>query len=631
MRCSILLLSLIIFLLCFAGCSSSSKNPAQPESPMLPQAGVSDDGTALLYQGTFEIDLETQTITQYENREASTIYDITGFLPDKCPGGCFRFAIVGVVGNVLEIELTLENPLAIQAYDARVQYLDLFGKTVLNSDSYTDFLGTPITKVYPFTAFVKENPDRAFPVGPGGIDTETMYLDFPPGAPSAVNYAVTAHLPGNTPEPYEISEMAQAGTLTATGGSAIISCLVDDHQDNISGVYLDATPFTGAPVSFVFNDPLWEVEISNTAGASEGSYYQLIMALSPNGQNVSTYNYVEITVDDSVQWKNIRLRTDSAAKDLAVNPDGSLLILYDDAQVWKYNEGDYFGHAAADYLFTAEVKQWSELTPPPSPVLANAFIDVSDSGDIMASNADGSICEYPVGYYPTQSYDSLGNFHGESGAHCTGGPIIDVFCFKSGSGGYNLDHVMLAPGNSGDQSNMYRQSHYGWGWIQQYGQECHGSGYDKIRNIDVAGVESASVNEFWALEDSPDYYGALFIQDDFFYYHYADAYFGTGSQTEDDSCWYNAIDLTADEDGNLYVLDQLIDNSGRVKGFTGDVSGGTSLGHFDVPSQINSTPLRIESSDVSGVNGNLVFILHGDFATDGCFLSVFLPADIPWS
>ena len=623
--------SLIIFLLLvFAGCSSSSNNPTQPAGPALPEANSSFDGTALCYQGTFEIDLESQTITQHENREASTVYDITGFLPDKCPGGCFRFAIVGVVGTVLEIELTLENPLAIQVYDARVEYKNLFGKTVLNPDSYTDFLGTPITGIHPFTAFAKENPNRAFPVGPSGIDSETLFLDFPPGAPSAVNYAITVHVPGQTPEPYEISEMAQTGTLTVTGGSATISCKVDDHQGNISGVYMDARPFTGSPVQLLFNDPKWEVEISNTVGAPEGIYNQLIMALSPNPQNISTYNYVEVTVDSDVQWKNIPLRTDSAAKDLAVNPDGSLLILYDDAQVWKYYEGDYFSHADADYLFTAEVKQWSQLTLPPSPVLANAFIDVSDAGNIMASNADGSICEYPVGYYPTQSYDSSGNQLGEGGAHCTGGPIIDVFCYKSGSGGYNLDHVMLAPGNSGDQSNMYRQSHNGWGWIQQYGQDCHGSGYDKIRNIDVAGVEAASVNEFWALEDSPDYYGALFIQDDFFYYHYADAYFGTGSQTEDDSCWYNAMDLTVDENGNLYVLDQLSDTSGRVKGFTGDVSGGTSLGHFDVPSQINSTPIRMESSDVSGVNGNLVFILHGDFATDGCFLSVFLPADIPW-
>lgn len=99
-----------------------------------------------------------------------------------------------------------------------------------------------------------------------------------------------------TSEPYEIGEMSQTGELTTTGGSAIISCKVDDHQDDISAVYMDATPFTGGPVQLTFNDPNYEVEISNTEGASEGAYNQLIMAMSPNGQNVSTYNYVEIEV-----------------------------------------------------------------------------------------------------------------------------------------------------------------------------------------------------------------------------------------------------------------------------------------------------------------------------------------------
>ncbi len=296
MNQSILAILLILLFAVFGGCSSSSSLPTQSDNPQLPSGDTQTDKLSLLYFGSFDIDLETQTITQIENRQSDYVYNITGFLPDKCPGGCFRFTIVGVVGTVLEIELTLENPLAIQVYDVRVMYLDLFGKTVLNPDSYTDFLGTPITEIYPFTAFTKEDPDRTFPVGPCGIDTEMMFLDFPPGAPSAVNYAITAHLPGMTPEPYEISEMAQTGELSTTGGNATISCKVDDHQDNISGVYMDATPFTGGPVQLTFNDPNYEVEISNTSGAPEGIYNQLIMAHSPNGQNISTYNYVEVAV-----------------------------------------------------------------------------------------------------------------------------------------------------------------------------------------------------------------------------------------------------------------------------------------------------------------------------------------------
>ncbi len=294
------LLAAIVSLI-IAGCSSSSKLPTQPNSPDLPQAEYSTPETDVLYSGTFEIDLETQTISTTD-RQSDTVYDITWLLPDKCPGGCFRFAIVDIVGSVLEIELTLENPLAIQAYDLRVEYLNLYGKVVINPDSYTDFLGSQIWNIHPFTAFAKEIPDRAFPLGPGGIDTETLFLDCPPGSGAYVNYAITAHLPDQTPEPYEISDMSQTGELTPDGGSAIIRCRVDDHQDDISTVNLNAIPFTGAPVEMlpdVTAPGYYEVEISNTEGAPVGDYIQMIMAQSPNPQNISTYNYVQISVTSS--------------------------------------------------------------------------------------------------------------------------------------------------------------------------------------------------------------------------------------------------------------------------------------------------------------------------------------------
>jgi hypothetical protein len=297
MRYLLTVVTILLVIAAFSGCSSSSNTPIQPKTPDLPQAEFTPTSNGLLYSGSFDIDLETMSITQVADRQSDLVYDITGFLPDKCPGGCFRFTIVGVVGTVLEIELTIENPLAIQAYDVRVQYLNTFGKTVLNPDSYIDYMGTPITGIYPFTAFAKEIANRAFPVGPGGIDTETLFLDFPPGAPSSVNYAITASLPDNVGEPYEISEMNQAGDLTPSGGAATISCKVDDHQDDVSGVYLNSTPFTGAPVQLLpSGGGIYEVEISNTAGAAIGIYNQLMMALSPNPQNISIYNYVEISV-----------------------------------------------------------------------------------------------------------------------------------------------------------------------------------------------------------------------------------------------------------------------------------------------------------------------------------------------
>lgn len=290
----ILLLSLILGTV--FGCSSGGNSPTSPGQPIISEDVNSN--SEILFQGSFEIDLENQQIIQIE-RQTDTVYNITGFLPNKCPGGCFRFRIIGIIGTVLEIELTIENPLTIQVYDVRIQYLDTFGKTVLNPDSYSDFLGAQVTQIYPFTAFMKETEDRAFPVGPVGIDTETLYLDFPPGSQASVNYAITASFPGQTREPFQISDMAQTGTLTPSGGSATISCRVQDHQMDISRVILDSRPITGG-YSFMVAQPgnpeIYEKVISNTMGAPEGTYNQLMMAQSSNPQTINTYNFVELTV-----------------------------------------------------------------------------------------------------------------------------------------------------------------------------------------------------------------------------------------------------------------------------------------------------------------------------------------------
>ena len=340
-----------------------------------------------------------------------------------------------------------------------------------------------------------------------------------------------------------------------------------------------------------------------------------------------------VTVDNCIQWKNIPLRTDSAAKDLAVNPDGSLLILYDDAQVWKYYEADYFSHADADYLFEGHVDT-SQFGIPPEGALCNHKLDVSDVGNIIACNQLGA-------GWGLQSFDPDGNWLGRAAGPGSGYYHRDVFALRDGSY-YGNCHVSIDARS--DPNALYgeftRNAYSAWWWLQGrndyqelYGPNSYGLGYDKVNHFYVVAAESVNSTDYWLLEGDPDYYAARIESgtgSSTFYYHYDDAYFGTGTQSENDTCWYNPKDLTIDMNDNFYVLDQLSDDSGRVKGFTGDASGGTSLGHFDVPGDINSTPIGIEGSDVEGASGNLIFILHGDFATDGCFLSVFLPVDIPW-
>ena len=316
-----------IILLCFAffaGCSTIGRSGVTPDEAIaLPD--MQNPGTELFSTGTLIINPSSMAVENQADRVSDYVYNITGFLPNKCAGGCFRFRILEIQGTVLKIELTVENPTNFQVYDLRVEYLNTYGKTVLNPDSYTDFLGRPNLVIKPFTAFAKENADRAFPVGPGGIDTEILYLDFPPGSSSSVNYAITASYSGKCGEPYEINGMGQSGALTPSGGSAIISCDALDHQGNISGVYLDARTFTGS-IAQMLPDPSdperYAVTISNAQGAPIGDYMLAIKAMSANPQNISTYNFATVSVTPEMTGGLVVFQKDFGYI-YTLNPDGS--------------------------------------------------------------------------------------------------------------------------------------------------------------------------------------------------------------------------------------------------------------------------------------------------------------------
>jgi hypothetical protein len=302
MRNAIFSLAILVLLLLLVGCSKAMESPITSDESLIPATSTGNSSVEVIQSGTFVIDPDTWTISSVD-RTSDSVFNITGFLGKKCPGGCFRFRIVGIVGTVLEIELTLENPYALQPYDCRVVYINTYGKEILNPDSYTNFGRVPTVNVYPFTAFMKEDDSRAFPIGPGGIDTETLFLDFPPGALAAVDYAITASFPGQTLDPYEISDMNQQGELYPSGGSATFSCRVLDHQNDVSTVDLNASPLTGGWVSMTqsITDPeVWSVQISNTQSAPIGSYILLIKAYSQNNQNIYTFNFVEAVVTEEI-------------------------------------------------------------------------------------------------------------------------------------------------------------------------------------------------------------------------------------------------------------------------------------------------------------------------------------------
>ena len=297
-RLSILIYWIILIIV--AGCSGpeSAITPVMPDKPDQQQNLDIPEEYLILFSGSFEIDLDRGSIDLHENRDPQYNLNITGLLNTACPGGCFRFRILSINGTELTIELKITNPSSIQVYDVRLIYLNLYGKSVLNPDSYTDLFTAG--NISPFTAFAKENTYRDFPVGPGGVDTEELILDYPAGAPPLVDFIIVASLPENTQEPFEIVDMYVDGTFTTDGGTAELSMYVHDHQDDVSQVVADTTLFTGGLTYFVADDPLnqymYHATINDTSGVPAGTYDVWIVAESLNDYNAKTYNYFTIDV-----------------------------------------------------------------------------------------------------------------------------------------------------------------------------------------------------------------------------------------------------------------------------------------------------------------------------------------------
>jgi hypothetical protein len=388
---------LILLTMIFMGCSTS--NPVlpgrnQPQSDDTVQAVT--DLTGDLYQiwmkGTMVIDPSTPDGIVLIDRLSDWNVNITGLLASACPGGCFRFRILDIVGTVLEIELTLENPTNIQVYDVRLIYENTYGKTVVNPDSYTNMFKPLIIR--PFTGFAKQNIDRAFPVGPGAIDTETLFLDFPSSAPANVDYIIVASLPDQTGDPFEINTMVQDGELIPTGGLSEISVYALDHQDDVTSVTVDTSALTGGITNLVPDSIIqyrWIAEITNSEGAPAGSYPCLVTAVSPNQQNVTTYHYFEIAVTSTFEWgsiEEVHLSPEgwySIDPDLAYDSEGYAHICWTEVEnvgYMEWTENIWYSNNTAGY--------WSAPYE-----VSDAFQNVNDyivSPSVIAINNQDKIC-----------------------------------------------------------------------------------------------------------------------------------------------------------------------------------------------------------------------------------------------
>ena len=287
MRKVLILSAVFMFLFLMAlGCSSSSKNPGVPDLPELskPSDNATSSDTQVLCSGT--MNLENGKV-DFNDRTVDPYLNVTSLV-----GSNFHFKIDSFTPpDILNITLTLNNVSTLTAYDVAIVFEELYGKKVLNPDSYIDIFGAG--DIDPFIAFRKADPMRAFPPGP---DSQPLTVKYN-GNPN-VKFFIIAHIPGNTGGVYEISHWRYSGQLTSNGGSAEIFVDVYDHQDDISYVIADTRALMGSTTPLIRLTPPnpWSAIISNTKGIPAGTYPLLIASTSFASPTYTTYNFFPIII-----------------------------------------------------------------------------------------------------------------------------------------------------------------------------------------------------------------------------------------------------------------------------------------------------------------------------------------------
>ena len=229
--CYRFIISAFLALLVVIGCSSGD------HGVFFAINDLPSEGHAVLSAGTFEIDLSNNQVRDVVDNVDPLHNSLNRFL-----AGFLKCTIIET--SPLKLKMELLNPTNRQLYDMRIIYIDLYGKEIMNPDGYTNFYDLIFQPgLKPFTYFAKEYPNQAFPAGPTGVDNEVVELSFPEEANPRIAYIIEASINGNTREPYKIHNILASGNLTRTGGAMIISCDVEDWQNDIDSVTILANDF----------------------------------------------------------------------------------------------------------------------------------------------------------------------------------------------------------------------------------------------------------------------------------------------------------------------------------------------------------------------------------------------------
>jgi hypothetical protein len=354
--CLIFITSLLLAI--FIGCSGGANQPTVPASDELMPAQQAGE-IQILMSGTMNLDDGT---VEFNNRTGDFYMDVTPYV-----GSYFSWEITYYNPPYLTIKMTLTNPTLLTVYDVCIVFDELYGKTVLNPDLYTDIFEP--YDINPAIEFRKESPTREFPPLE---DTEYLSLNYPGGS-ALVDFFIIAHLGGNTGGVRDFTTCASVGWFFPGGGSTVETIVwAIDYQNDVSIVVADTTVFTGG-FTYLTQDPvypeLWRAEYENTEGAPAGNYPVTVMANSPSTPQYNTYGYTYVRVynpGDDPTWfgDDIDIVGDDVFYDTNIRSSGAHAIGCDNDHYYLAFAGDDNADEGAIYFTRSrDGDRWDDARP----------------------------------------------------------------------------------------------------------------------------------------------------------------------------------------------------------------------------------------------------------------------------
>ncbi len=437
-----------------------------------------------------------------------------------------------------------------------------------------------------------------------------------PGKPECAYFLHTADVNSGTSD--IVCDVQVVTAMPYTGWPWIIGFDASNSYDPEGGVLSYEWDFN--------NDGTFGDEYEEGADEQPWKYFDedyvgdVCVRVSSGGEYVECCVGVNITI---LPTKNLQLRN-KEAYDIAIDhTDGDFYVLYADGEIYRYGIDGWY-QSGTDILF-----QDLETVCTSYNLAGMDYIDVAETevvcitgtsengwNRIILFDDDGTElwgCNTVIGssrtIFDAMAYVDTGDAHANSAGYAS---------YRDWSGVYYCEMGMNMP-----------TDYSSWHWNTfSYSESSGYTGLNKLYGPYTVAVEAdQGGDELWWLESDPvECYATrwhLTGTDTYSTMNYDNAWFGTGSQSDADTCWNDAKDICRDDENRYFILDRLSTGEPKVKIFDVTSNPGTSVGSFGDSSTISGEPRRIEGSDYEGY----IVVLHG--ASVPRMISIFTPWEMP--